>query len=250
MNRDFIRQAGWVSLAGMAVQMVGTAWAIHLWNQSHAEAYSFLRNFVSELGAPKNSPMAMVFHCTIILSSLLAVANVYALGGLLRGRLGFAAMGFGFLSTLGVVGVAIFPMDVSFLMPHLVFALIFFWGWLLTVFLFTAALWRKVSFRGAPALILSGIAVWIVTGFFLWILMRALGGFLASGGGGDAQGVLGAPIKEPAAFVRPPIWDIAILEWCVVAATSLWNFSASHYLLRSGRSSPKSSFSAAELSQT
>jgi len=232
MKTRWIKGAAWMALCGMGVEVIGIAWAIHLWNQTHPEGYTFLRNFVSELGAPKDSGMARVFNGTISFASLLALPVVYALGFTLRTKLARAAMVFGSCAGAGAIGVGFFPMDLAFLMPHLIAALFFFWGWLIAVFLFTADFWRNRAVRPAPAMIVAGLTVWAALVPFLCVLTIALMSFLGSGGGAIANGAMGAPIQHPPAFHRPRIWDIAILEWCVLTSTWLWNLAASLYLLR------------------
>lgn len=232
MKRHWIRGAAWMALCGMAIEVIGIAWAIHLWNQTHPEGYTFLRNFVSELGAPKESVMARVFNGTISFASLLALPVVFALGFSLRTKLARAAMVFGACAGAGAIGVGIFPMDLAFLMPHLVAAMFFFWGWLIAVFLFTADFWRNRATRPAPGMILAGISVWAALVPFLFVLTLGLIAFLNSGGGAIAHGAMGAPVQHPHAFQRPRIWDIAVLEWCVLSSTWLWNLAASLFLLR------------------
>ena len=232
MKKNWIRGAGWMAMCGLAVEVIGIAWAIHLWNQSHPEGYTFLRNFVSELGAPRDSGMARVFNGTISLSSLLALPVVYALGFSLRTNLARAAMVFGSCAGAGAIGVGIFPMDLAFLMPHLAAALFFFWGWLIAVFLFTLDFWGNRAMRPAPMMILAGILVWTALVPFLCVLTAGLVAFLSSGGGAIANGAMGAPVQHPMAFHRPAIWGIAVLEWCVLASTMLWNLAASVHLLR------------------
>ena len=228
MNEKVTRLAIWTALGGQTLQGFGIAWAIYLYNQQHPASFSLLCNFVSELGAPHSSMMAKVFNRTLILSSPLTFPMLCALGVHIKTKLSHVALVTGFCSMLGVIGVGISPMDI--LKPHLIAAMMFFWGWLLTVFLFTVAFWRKYSFKASPALVLSGVLAMTACGTFLAFLMRWVAS-LQRAGSFNPSG-LNRPGFNLQTFHRPVIWDIAILEWSVVLSIALWNLAAFYYLLR------------------
>jgi len=177
-----------------------------------------LRNFVSELGSEKSSRAAGVFNGSLILSSPLLFTLVYSLGMRIKGRLGYAALAMGFCALLGSTWVGFTPMDQ--LKLHLIAALMFFWGWLAAVFLFIIGFWRKYSFKNSPLFILAGLNALIVTGAFLAVLTRAL------------LGIPSTSLQQIRTFRRPPIWDVAILEWCVVLSFFAWILAAAHFLSR------------------
>ena len=156
------------------------------------------------------------------MSSPLFFGLVCTLGIRISGWLGYGAIAVGFCALLGSMGVGFVPMDQ--LRPHLLAALIFFWGWLATAFLFTLGFWRRFSFRAAPSFILAGIATMLSSVGFLTVLTRAM------------TGALGQAFLKPDSFRRPLIWDLAILEWCVVASFIAWVLTAQVYLHRTERS--------------
>ena len=210
----------WAALCGLAIHGFGIAWAICLYNRHHADGFSLLNHFVSELGSPHRSEMARVFNGSLILSSPLLFPILLTLCVHLKTRLSRAAALTGFCATLGVVGVGFFPMD--FLKPHLVAAMLFFWGWLFTLSLFTVALWRKFPFRETLLLRFAGIAALAANLSFLAILMRFVHAILQ---------LNHAPTSLDS-LRRPFVWDVAISEWSVLLTAMLWNLAACAYLRR------------------
>ena len=228
MKPKTTKRALWIALGGQTLQGLGIAWAIYLYNQQHSANYSLLCNFVSELGSPHQSMMAKVFNRTLIYTSPLVFPIVWSLGTHIRTKLSYTAIATGFCALLGAVGVGVLPMD--FLKPHLIAAMMFFWGWLLTMFLFTAAFCRKYSFKASPALMISGIVAMVACGTFLRYLGKSVAAFQRAGLlNGTATGKA-LPTLE--SFHRPAIWDIAILEWGVVFSIALWVLVTFIYLLR------------------
>lgn len=210
----------WISLSGLAIQIIGFGWAINIFDKNTKGGFSFLNNFVSELGVPRGSMMAEIFNWTLIVSGIMLFPTLYSVGKHINTKLSHAAIGVGLISLAGVVGVGFAPMDA--LKPHIITAMMAFWGWLFAMLFFTIAFWRKYSFRKSPALVLSGIFAIVVSCFFLAIVFNALGSASATC----------FDIKNPQAFQRPAVWDIAILEWCVLISVAAWILSACFFLLR------------------
>jgi hypothetical protein len=161
----------------------------------------------------------------MILSGLLISPIYWALSRHIHSRLGYVAFGVGVFTTLCTISLGFLPMD--YMKPHIVAALGFFGGLMLTTLLFTVAFCRKYSFRASPALVSSGVVLLSLSGVFLVVVLLALKAAM--------DGVLGTAVQHPQSFQRPQIWDIAILEWCVVLALGLWNLSACFRLLWADR---------------
>ena len=220
-NTTKIIRAG---LAGLGVLAAGIVWtAVHFKN-ADGTAFNPLRNFVSELGSEKASHMAAVFNLCLVVSSLLLFPLVYTLASRLDGRVRRLALVAGICSLIGSVSLGFVSMD--HLKLHLAGAMLFFWGWLATTLVFTVGLWRKYSFRQTPGLLLSGIVSALMAALFLTVLITALVEFL------------NGAFKAPKDFQRPAVWDIAVLEWCVVASFCVWILMA---LVHLRRPRPKSS---------
>ncbi|CAN5909000.1 hypothetical protein BH11VER1_BH11VER1_09280 [soil metagenome] len=211
-----------LSLLGLLILSASMLWTAYHFKNVDGSPFNPLRNFVSELGMPKSSQAAAWFNLGIIVSSPLFFPLVCILGSRIKGWLGYAAIGVGFCALLGSVGVGFVPMDQ--LKLHLLAALIFFWGWLGTAFLFTVGFWRRYSFREAPSLILAGILTILSSIGFLAVLTRTM------------NGPVGQAFLKPNSFKRPLVWDLAILEWCVVGSFVVWVLTAQFYLHRSERS--------------
>ncbi|HCE46950.1 MAG TPA: hypothetical protein DET40_25670 [Lentisphaeria bacterium] len=208
----------WLALCGMAVQIIGIGTAIAIFS-SERGGFSFLNNFVSELGAPRNSAMGQIFNWTMIISSLMVYPLMCSLGMHIGTKLSYAATVLGTCALAGAVGVGFAPMDL--LIPHIILAMMFFWGWLFSVILFTIAFCRRFSFRESPALVIAGILAMLACCLFLAVVFNAL----------HMSADTCFNIKNPQAFKRPAIWDIAILEWCVVLTLIGWNLATLRYLM-------------------
>lgn len=208
-----------LSLLGLLILGAGMIWTAYHFKNMDGSPFNPLRNFVSELGSPKCSHAAAWFNLGIIVSSPLFFPLVCMMGSRIRGWLGYAAIAVGFCALLGSVGVGFVPMDQ--LKLHLLAALIFFWGWLATAFLLTVGFWRRFSFQTSPSFILAGIMTILSSVGFLTVLTRAM------------TGALGQAFLNPNSFRRPLIWDLAVLEWCVVASFIAWVLTAQFYLHRS-----------------
>ncbi len=210
--------------AGLGVLCIGIIWTALHFKNTDGSAFNPLRNFVSELGSEKASPQARVFNTAVIIGSLLFFPLVHTLTALLDGRLRRFVRATAFCCLLGSVGVGFASMD--HLKPHLAAAMLFFWGWLAMTLVFTIGLWRKYSFRHARGVVISGLVSALFASLFLSVLITALVGFL------------NGAFKAPQNFQRPAVWDIAVLEWCVVASFCVWIALAARHLRRSPPRSP------------
>ncbi len=209
----------WLAFSGLMIQACGIGVAIFVFKNTNG-SYSFLNNFVSELGAPRHTMMAQVFNWSIIISSIMLFPLMCSLGAHIRTKLSYIALFLGFCAMAGAVGCGFSPMDS--LKPHLITAMTFFWAWMFAVLLFTVAFWRKYSFRESPVIVIAGIAAMISCILFLAVVFNAF----------HMSSSTPFEIKNPQAFKRPAIWDVAILEWCVVATLFAWNFVTTLYLMK------------------
>lgn len=203
---------------GLAVFLGGVLWTAAHFTNADGTAFNPLRNFVSELGSERASPMSAVFSASILTSSLLFFPLVHVLSGQLSPRLRRCAITTAVCSLIGCVTVSFASME--YLKPHLVGSLLFFGGWLATSCIFTVGLWRRHGFRHAPALIFSGLLAAFSAAIFLIVLVIALIGFL------------NGAFQIPQNFQRPAVWDIAVLEWTVVLCFLLWTAAATLHLRR------------------
>jgi len=209
---------------GLAVFVGGLLWTAAHFTNTDGTAFNPLRNFVSELGSERASPMAAVFSASILTSSLLFFPLVCVLAAQLSPRLRRYAIATAIISLIGCVTVSFASME--HLKPHLAGSLLFFGGWLATSFLFTVGLWHRHGFRHAPALIFTGLLAALSAAIFLTVLIIALIGFL------------NGAFQIPKNFQRPAVWDIAVLEWTVVFCFLLWTAAAILHLRRPAPSTP------------
>ncbi|MET0262720.1 MAG: hypothetical protein ABW223_07465 [Rariglobus sp.] len=203
-------------MIGLLVLGAGITWTgVHFQN-ADGSAFNPLRNFVSELGSQKLSRASGVFNVCLIVGSLLFFPLVRDLAARLNRKMRRAVLTTGICALIGVIGCGFASMD--HLKPHLGAAMLYFWGWLATTLIFTVGLWRKYTFRHAPLLLLAGIASSLLAVIFLAVLLIAL------------IGILNGAFAAPQNFQRPAVWDIAVLEWSVVASFVVWMSAAMAHL--------------------
>lgn len=212
-----------LAIAGMALLVIGILGAaVHF-----HEPYLPWRNFVSELGCAGSTTWAWTFNVAVSVCGLLLFPFVVAFSRMLGNQPAAVGRWIGALTMGCAVGLGIFPMDD--LLPHLVVALGFFSGWLLLVPVLTVAAWRRHG-RGRPALLLAGLASEAIGVVFLVHVFAAVAGLQAAfAQAGPGPG--GGPVLQ--GFHRPAVWDIAVLEWGLVASIVVWFAVAWRELRRS-----------------
>lgn len=226
MNPKISALAVRLALVGLVIQLLGIFVTIHYFNQFNDVVYSPLNHFVSELTAPTLSPKAWVMSLTMMIGSILSLPSLFALAARIQGWLAYSAFAAGLISSLSVILLGFAPMENLGL--HLFAAMTFFWAWLLTVFLFGVAFWRRFGFRASPFLVLTSGFSLLTSGAFLIIVFAS----------GILRGISSYQI-DPAevlqllrTFKRPAIWEIAILEWSVVLFVFVWVIANVMYLSR------------------
>jgi len=208
----------------LAVTGIVTLIAGILWSAGHYPGgYWPLRNFVSELGWQHHSMQAWAFNRALTVSALLMFPAIWLLGRRLGSRVSRAAGWAGVVTMFSAAGLGFAPMD--YLAPHIVLALSFFGGLVLTVSLFLRAFMSRYRFTDSPLFVLASGATMAVCTVFLTIVVSGLVVFLKS----DVKQ------SELGSFKRPEIWDIAILEWCVVGALLVWVLAVTRELKRLAR---------------
>jgi len=198
--------AALTTLLGVAIMLTGVILTIFFYNHFNAEQYSFLNHFVSELGWTKRSRMAWIFNRSLTIGSLMLLPSLYALGQQLhiRPRLGHTTMSIGLCTILAGSAVGIFPM--GNMTPHLWASFLFFWGWFLTVLLFTWAFYRDRTDKTSRRMVVAGIGAALLCVVFMVF----------------PKDSLVAAIRNINTFKRPDIWWIAIMEWAVFFSMCLW----------------------------
>ena len=200
------RFAALCGLAGPAVLAIGSIVPALAYRGRFGETFTPLNHFVSELGEVGVSALAPVFNTSLVASGLLLAALVVAAGRELRTGLGWVATAFGVVAALSCSAVGLVPMDDLY--PHLMVANGFFFGGMIAVGLFSAAVARDPR-RSLPRwLALPGLVAFAC--FLAFVPLPWVAGFEA------------LRDFDLASFVRPDVWSVAILEWLVLASVLGW----------------------------
>jgi hypothetical protein len=144
----------------------------------------------------------------VVVASALFMPVVVGLGRTAGTRLGWVATVCGLACLLAGVGVGVYPM--SQIRPHIVAALAYFWLYLGTTALYTLAFASRWNPRPSRLMMAAGVVCAFTAGLFL-LMPKA-----------SAR----AALIQGEAFVRPAVWPLAVVEWCVIGSTCLWGGAA------------------------
>jgi len=178
------------------------------------EAYSFLNHYISELGQVGVSHLAPLFNTGLILGGFVTVVFVVGLGMYIKNTAAKIAMGVGVFSGIACSLVGFFPMNN--LHTHTIVATCFFFGGMLTIAIFSAAILRQKEAKIPKLLSIAGV---VAVGIFIAFLVDV---FIF--GHGAVHGPLGV------GSVRPHIWMRTVLEWSVFFAIVGWILLISIYM--------------------
>jgi hypothetical protein len=238
---------------GVVLLIVGVFLSVISFDHNNANPYSCWNHVISELGFPYASPLTCVFNATVVVSSLLFLPMLYQLGTFLRTRLGYMAIGCGFvtflaLSALGVLGLRqdflhspyVF---LRFFKIHMAIAGVFFLGWLATVTMLTIAfcghwkdpLSRLMAIVGMVSFLVFPTAV--VVSLSKHPMETALQKDLRDPG---RLIQLNSPTSSPTLSPwldshRPSFWGQAFMEWCLAWSGLLWFCTASAFLWKKAK---------------
>jgi hypothetical membrane protein len=166
--------------------------------------YSIFNHFISELGHTQGSPYYFLFSFALCSAGICCAILLSGLHVMLQSKLSLVGLFFGLGSSLACFLVGVFPADTQ-LGPHLVAALVFFVGNLITAGLFSLAIVRsspKISIQYA----IPGFIVCITGLIFLSLPTETVVDFL----------------KNRATYLRPDFWINAIFEWLVFFSLMIW----------------------------
>ncbi|MHB8891431.1 MAG: DUF998 domain-containing protein [Candidatus Limnocylindrales bacterium] len=195
------------AILGAGAIAVGSVVTAVPYSGAAGEAYSPLNHWVSELGQPGVSDLALVFDVSLIVGGICFAVLMLGLLGAVPGRLRFAFAPIGVVAGLGGMFVGIFPMNIS--PQHGLAAMTFFnLGWIAVGLASIAILLRRDP-RFPRWLALVGAMT--VACFIAFLVALRVDPILTIG-------QLGAPA------VRPALWVVAALEWAVIVGILAWTF--------------------------
>ena len=233
---------------GAVLWFTGVSLAVVSFNHHNATPYSFLNHAASELGFPGASSMTWGFNGAMAIGGVALLCIHYALGVQLRAPIGYAAVGYGFGASLALSGLGLFGLRQDFLQSpyvflqflniHLAIAGVFFFGWLVTVTLFTTVCCLRWKDSASRRMALMGIFCSLVAATFLISI------FCANPEAASLQKDFDDPafmdsIKSPTTSSmltpwldshRPSVWWLAVMEWSVIWSMLLWHGMALVFL--------------------
>lgn len=184
---------------------VATAFAYPI--EAH-DTYSPLNHFISELGRYGVSTTAALFNVGLMVTGMFFLLFVLGLGLKIATPLAWAATVAGSIAAAACSAVGVFPMN--HLGSHLVAAYSFFYGGLLTMVLFSLAVGLDSGKSLPRGTAFIGSAAAVVFALFL---------FHPAFTRGSHPGTMDF---DPLKVHRPPVWDLAVLEWLVFVAVIGW----------------------------
>jgi hypothetical protein len=256
------------AVVGVAILFAGVSLAIVSFNHSNAMPYSCWNHFISELGFPGASQWTWLFNGTLVISSLLLLPALYALGKHLNTRLGYVAAGFGYAACLGAccLGLQGLNQDFSqtpyiflrFLIIHVMFAAMFWDGCLVALTLFTIAFCRRWKDSASRFMALVGIICWLayLATHFALIYANLLWAIIKKDLQDPAfRAVLKAPTSTPIWLPwldshRPRLWWPTVFEWGLASSVLLWLGLALIFLWMKTRREPPTPNTALEPTAT
>ncbi len=206
-----LHQSGWFGLGGSVLIAAAVCVTAAFYVGKERERYSLLNHFISELGELGVSRLAPVFNSALSAGGLLFIPFLVGLGLRLDNAWGFAGLAAGLCASGASIALGLMPMNK--LEPHTKTSGVFFWLGLLTILLFSVAVFVQPAGRQAvpPAVnIFSGPAVLAYAGFLAWGAYKYFTG--------EKRDIYSPSVSA----VRPRVWPLAMLEWGVLIATLLW----------------------------
>lgn len=184
----------------------------------HAEHYSVLNHFISELGERGVSRLAWLFNTGLIFGGLLFLPLCIGLGLLMPGIWSKLGMLAGCVAATSVALVGVFPMNN--LTAHSRAAVTYFRSGLLMVLFFSLAIYFQPSGQ-----------VYLPKEL-LWLGLLSAGcyaAFLFLTGRPESEGESSgeASIDSTVASARPVFSLLPVLEWAIFASSILWFFMVS-----------------------
>ncbi len=173
-------------------------------------SFSIFNMFVSELGERAVSQTAWLFNWGLIVGGIPLIIFMLGLGIKYNSIFGWICTIGGMFSSVSILFVGIFPMDFDnniFMTGHVISAMSFFYGGMITVLLFSILIFVDKKNSLPKWLGLFGLLVAIIFALFI---------FLPEGSLDDV-------------LIRPRPWFliVAFLEWLVVFSIFAWIITVS-----------------------
>jgi hypothetical membrane protein len=173
--------------------------------------YSFFNHYISELGELGVSQRARLFNTGMIITGLLFIPFTTGLALILGGMWGYLGGLAGLWAGVSCLLVGIYPMNN--LTPHSRVATSYFRGGLVTVLIFSIAIFLQS--RGHEV-----VTRWVNVAGVAAILSYA--SFIIISGRDDSHLTQNNEADKPVIKERERFWIIPMVEWLVFITTILW----------------------------
>ncbi len=184
------------------------------YNGRSGESYSMLNHFVSELGEIGVSDLWWIFSLCLIVGGFLFIPFMIGLGRLFEHKIAKLATIMGVISSFACAFVGFFPMN--FLMPHYISAMLFFYGAMVTIALFSVAIALEKQPKIPKWFVILGVIVEIIFAVMIFALdFSTIGDYM------DDTGTV---------VNRPDMWLLPLFEWAAVLSILAYLFIISLYL--------------------
>ncbi len=177
--------------------------------------YSIFNHFISELGHTGCSPYYYIFSAGLCLGGIMSTILLAGFSFYLGNKIAKVGLFTGVISGTACFFVGVFPAD-TYLYPHLLAALTFFFGNLITAAIFTMSIYTDKEEKIPTWYVIPGLVVVIIGIIFLSLPTESVAEFL----------------KDREAYIRPDYWMNAIFEWLVFFSLSIWLLIISIFLKR------------------
>jgi len=216
MTSNILHMLGYI---GTALVIVAVLIPMLMYHGTHAERFSLLNHFISELGEVGVSRAAWVFNAGLLLAGLVMLPYVIGIGFVFSSLLGWLGTAAGVIAVLSVAAVGVFPMNN--IQAHKTAATTYFRAGLVMVGFFGLAILFQPAGKAAipqAANLLSLLAFLAYAAFLTWPLLRKKEQK-------PVETFEPQPEKE-----RPRVWAITILEWLVFFSTIAWLFGMTFFI--------------------
>jgi hypothetical membrane protein len=213
---SILQEVSWFGVLGVTGCLViasGALTAALAYRGRRGERFSPLNHFISELGEVGVSANAHGFNASLVAGGLLMVPFFIGLGLLIPGIWAKLGMGTGAVAALSCMSVGLFPMNRR--LPHNIAAATYFRSGLVTVLLFTAAIWLQNDERVPRSLEAGGLVTAASYACFLFTGIRRFE---------RARAESGSPVQTAGMEERPPLQAAPAAEWGVFLFTIGWVF--------------------------
>lgn len=205
-NYPFFGWTGCLIIAGSSLL------AALFYRGREGERYSVCNHYISELGEVGVSRLAWIFNAGMIIGGILFVLMMAGLGLSLASVWGKIAMAAGMFAGVFCALVGVFPMnDIK---PHSFVAMIYFRAGLVTVLLFTIAVFVQPDGGRVLPLYVNIFSALAFAAYLLFIILV-----------GRAEHKVNANanlLDTNEVIERKKFWIVPFLEWMVFFTTLLW----------------------------